>query len=243
MNNIETEKMTTFMTAKKAKEILGVHIQTLYNWERLGKIETIRTAGGHRMYNVKKYLETYANPNYEETDTNDKHNDKHNNNEIQNNKTDNEINDKTDNKIKNKIKNNKDKLNICYIRVSTLSQKNDLERQRKFMVDKYPTYEIIEDIGSGINFNRKGLRKIIKLAISGKINKLVVAYKDRLTRFGYELIEDLIKDYSDGNIIIEDSKEIKKEPKEELVEDVLQILNVYTAKMNELQKYSKNTEK
>ena len=239
MNNIKTEKMTTFMTAKKAKEILGVHIQTLYNWERSGKIETIRTAGGHRMYNVKKYLETYANPNYEETDTNDKHNDKHNNNEIQNNKTDN----KTDNEIDNKIKNNKDKLNICYIRVSTLSQKNDLERQRKFMVDKYPTYEIIEDIGSGINFNRKGLRKIIKLAISGKINKLVVAYKDRLTRFGYELIEDLIKDYSDGNIIIEDSKEIKKEPKEELVEDVLQILNVYTAIMNGLRKYSKNTEK
>ena len=230
MNNIETEKMTTFMTAKKAKEILGVHIQTLYNWERSGKIETIRTAGGHRMYNVKKYLETYANPNYEETDTNN-----NNNNENQNNKTDNELDNKT--------KNNKDKLNICYIRVSTLSQKNDLERQRKFMINKYPTYEIIEDIGSGINFNRKGLRKIIKLAISGKINKLVVAYKDRLTRFGYELIEDLIKDYSDGNIIIEDSKEIKKEPKEELVEDVLQILNVYTAKMNGLRKYSKNTEK
>jgi putative resolvase len=72
----------------------------------------------------------------------------------------------------------------------------------------------------------------------------VVAYKDRLTRFGYELIEDLIKDYSNGNIIIEDSKEIKKEPKEELVEeDVLQILNVYTSKMNGLRKYSKNNEK
>lgn len=245
MNNIETEKMTTFMTAKKAKEILGVHIQTLYNWERSGKIETIRTAGGHRMYNVKKYLETYANPNYEEMYIIDNYT--NTNNENQNDKIDNEIDNKTDNKIdnkiKNKIKNNKDKLNICYIRVSTLSQKNDLERQRKFMVDKYPTYEIIEDIGSGINFNRKGLRKIIKLAISGKINKLVVAYKDRLTRFGYELIEDLIKDYSDGNIIIEDSKEIKKEPKEELVEDVLQILNVYTAKMNGLRKYSKNNEK
>ncbi len=72
----------------------------------------------------------------------------------------------------------------------------------------------------------------------------MVAYKDRLTRFGYELIEDLIKDYSNGNIIIEDSKEIKKEPKEELVEeDVLQILNVYTSKMNGLRKYSKNNEK
>ena len=106
------------------------------------------------------------------------------------------------------------------------------------MTKKYPKYEVIEDIGSGINFNRKGLRKIIKLGIEGKISKLVVAYKDRLTRFGFELIEDLIKEYSNGEIIIENEKE-EKEPKEELVEDVLQILNVYTAKMNGLRKYNK----
>ena len=109
------------------------------------------------------------------------------------------------------------------------------------MKEKYKNYMMIEDIGSGINFNRKGLRNIIKLAIEGKINKLVVAYKDRLTRFGFELIEDLIKDYSNGEIIIENSK-LDKEPKEELVEDVLQILNVYTAKINSMRKYSlKNT--
>ena len=96
--------------------------------------------------------------------------------------------------------------------------------------------EIIEDIGSGINFNRKGLRKIIKLGIEGKINKLVVAYKDRLTRFGFDLIEDLLKEYSNCEIVIENDK-INKEPKEELVDDVLQILNVYTAKMNGLRKY------
>jgi predicted site-specific integrase-resolvase len=109
------------------------------------------------------------------------------------------------------------------------------------MKEKYKNYMMIEDIGSGINFNRKGLRNIIKLAIEGKINKLVVAYKDRLTRFGFELIEDLIKDYSNGEIIIENSK-LDKEPKEELVEDVLQILNVYTAKINGMRKYSlKNT--
>jgi predicted site-specific integrase-resolvase len=104
------------------------------------------------------------------------------------------------------------------------------------MIKKYPNYEIIEDIGSGINFNRKGLRKIIKLGIEGKINKLIVAYKDRLTRFGFELIEDLIKEYSNGEIIIENEKD-EKEPKDELVDDVLQILNVYTAKMNGLRKY------
>ena len=108
-----------------------------------------------------------------------------------------------------------------------------LEHQREYMMKKYKNYEVIEDIGSGINFNRKGLRKIIKLGIEGKINKLVVAYKDRLTRFGFELIEDLLKEYSNSEIIIEN----KKEPTEELVDDVLQILNVYTAKMNGLRKY------
>lgn len=74
------------------------------------------------------------------------------------------------------------------------------------MKNLYPDYNIIEDIGSGINFNRKGIRKIIDLAINGKINKIVVAYKDRLTRFGFELIEDLVKKYSDGTIEIINKK-------------------------------------
>ena len=70
----------------------------------------------------------------------------------------------------------------------------------------YPDYNIIEDVGSGINFNRKGIRKIIDLAISGKINKIVVAYKDRLTRFGFELIEYMVKKYSNGTIEIINKK-------------------------------------
>lgn len=208
-----------YVSPKRAKEILGVHAQTLYNWEKKGKIDTIRTAGGQRMYNVDKYLRTYGDPNYDD-----------------------KINVDENDKIKVYDNEKKDRVNICYIRVSTLNQKDDLVRQKKYMQEKYPTYELIEDIGSGINFNRKGLRKIIKYAINGKINKLVVAYKDRLTRFGFDLIEDLIKEYSKGEVIIEDEKETKKEPKEELVEDVLQILNVYTAKLNGLRKYSKKKE-
>ena len=70
----------------------------------------------------------------------------------------------------------------------------------------YPDYNIIEDVGSGINFNRKGIRKIIDLAISGKINKIVVAYKDILTRFVFELIEDMLKKYSNGTIEIINKK-------------------------------------
>jgi predicted site-specific integrase-resolvase len=105
------------------------------------------------------------------------------------------------------------------------------------MLKRYPKHVLIEDIGSGMNFNKRGIRKIIKLAIEGKIDELVVAYKDRLTRFGYDLIEDLIKDYSNGKIIIL-HKDKDSEPEQELVKDVLQIMNIFVAKMNGLRKYS-----
>ncbi len=143
----------------------------------------------------------------------------------------------TKNIDENEIENeNIEKLKIIYTRVSSISQKDDLERQKNYMQKRYPNHLLIEDIGSGLNFNRRGLRKIIKYAISGKIEEIVVAYKDRLTRFGFELIEDLIKEYSGGKIIIlHKNKDL--EPEEELVKDMLQIMNIFTAKMNGLRKY------
>lgn len=195
-----------YVGGKQACKILGVHVQTLYNWEKKGLLDIVRSPGGKRFYNVEKYLQE-------------------NNIDASKNTNSNEV-------IETKEK-------ICYIRVSTSGQKDDLKRQRDYMHQKYKRYTIVEDIGSGINFNRRGLRKIIDMAIDGKIDELVVAHRDRLTRFGFDLIEDLIKKYSNGKIIIDDDKENKREPKDELVEDVLQILNVYTAKMNGLRKYKK----
>jgi predicted site-specific integrase-resolvase len=122
--------------------------------------------------------------------------------------------------------------------VSSLGQKDDLERQKEKLISLYPNHQLITDIGSGMNMNRIGLRKIIDKAIEGKINEVVVVYKDRLCRFGYELVEDIIKKYSNGKIVIV-SKDEKKEPKEELVEDVLQIMNIFVAKINGMRKYKK----
>jgi predicted site-specific integrase-resolvase len=206
--------MNKYIGKKETLEILGISAMTLLKIEKENKIEIIKTIGGHRKYNVEKFI----NDNKKESEKIEK---------IDNIKK--KDNDQESNK-------KKERKNICYVRVSTVGQKSDLEHQKAYMKEKYKDYEIIEDIGSGINFNRKGLKKIIKLGINGNINKLVVAYKDRLTRFGFELIEEIIKEYSNGEIIIENDKKIK-EPEEELVYDVLQILNVYTAKMNGLRKY------
>lgn len=202
-----------YVSGKKASQILGVHYRTLYQWEEKGWIDTLRTPSNKRMYNVKKYLE----------DNKNKKNKKY----------------KEKNDVEN-IDKLEGKINICYARVSSLGQKEDLERQKEMLKTAYPKHILIEDIGSGMNLNKRGIRKIIKLAISGKIAEVVVAYKDRLTRVGYELIEDLIKEYSNGEIKILHKKESNKENKEEeLVRDVLEIMNIYVAKINGMRKYKK----
>jgi predicted site-specific integrase-resolvase len=205
--------MEEYVSGSKASKILGVHQRTLYNWDEQKLIETIRTPGGKRLYNVKKYL---AN--------------------IEKNKSKEEIKEMKQNKIKENIDNTNRK--IIYARVSSSGQINDLERQVELLKEKYPNYELIKDVGSGMNMNRRGLRKIIDYAIMGEIKEVVIVYKDRLTRYGYDLIEYLINKYSNGKITIMNNDK-KKEIKEELVEDVLQIMNIFVAKINGLRKYKK----
>jgi len=126
--------------------------------------------------------------------------------------------------------------NICYCRVSSNKQKDDLKRQIDFMQNQYPYHEIITDIASGLNYNRPGLQKIIKYAINGDINEVVIAYKDRLARFGYELIEWIIKENSNGKITIINNNE-ETTPMVEISKDIITIMNVYVAKINGLRKY------
>ena len=122
--------------------------------------------------------------------------------------------------------------------MSSSKQKEDLKRQIEVMKKLYLTFELISDMGSCLNLNRIWLKTIIDYAIKKKIEILVIAYKDRLARFGYDLIERLIKDYSNGEIKIENQSE-EKTPIEELTKDIVSIMNVYVAKMNGLRKYKK----
>ena len=82
----------------------------------------------------------------------------------------------------------------------------------------------------------EGLREIMEIAIDGKLGELVIAYKDRLARFGYEMIEWIIEKYSQGKITVvyEDEEET---PEEEITKDIIQIMNVYVAKINGRRKY------
>jgi putative resolvase len=130
------------------------------------------------------------------------------------------------------------KRKICYCRVSSNHQKDDLERQISLVKDLYPNHELISEVGSGLNFKRKGFLKCLDYAIKGELGELVVVYKDRLCRFGYEMVEHLVTTYSEGRIIIINKTE-EKTPLEEITEDILSIMNIYTAKINGLRKYKK----
>ena len=129
------------------------------------------------------------------------------------------------------------KIKVCYCRVSTSHQVDDLDRQVEYMKEKYPDFELITDEGSGINFERKGLQKIIDYAISGVLDTLAVSYKDRLCRIGYSLIEYILTKYSNTKIIIEAEK--PETVNKEIANDLMQIITVYTAKMNGMISYKR----
>jgi predicted site-specific integrase-resolvase len=185
--------MENYKTPKEASKILGVHWQTLRNWDANGTIETKRMPGGKRLYNVNKYLE------------------------------------------ENNLLSKNTKKNICYCRVSSIEHKTELQRQKDLMKKLYPDYEIIEDVSEGLNYNRPGLNKILKFALDKDINELVITHKDILCSFGFVLIENIIKESSNGKITVVNILETSSQ--EELTKDIVNIMNIFNTKLNSLQKH------
>ena len=103
--------------------------------------------------------------------------------------------------IKN-IRTSSNRRKIIYARVSTRKQADNLGRQSDFLREKFPEHTLISDIGSGINFKRKGLNTILDYAIAGDLEEVVVTHKDRLCRFGFGLFEKLFERLSNAKIVV-----------------------------------------
>ena len=197
---------------KQLADKLKVSKETLRLWAESGKIKVTKTDGGHRRY---------------------------------------VYNDDTDKK--------ETKLKFIYTRVSSKKQQSDLERQIKYLQKLYPDHRVISDIGSGkiflkqifsiknkisidilffsgLNFNRKGLNNLLEAIVTGTVEEVVVAHKDRLCRFGFELIENLCKYFSTTLTIVDDKG--GKSQTDELAEDLLSIITVFTARFYGQRKYS-----
>ncbi len=126
------------------------------------------------------------------------------------------------------------KKTVIYSRVSSHDQKSDLKRQSEDLLEyckkkEFDEIEIIEEIGSGMNYRKRGLRKLIAGVIKGEIKRIVVNFKDRLMRFGSEILSHLcaLKQVE----IIEVSEPATKTFEQQLVNDVLMIMTVYTSKI------------
>ncbi len=125
------------------------------------------------------------------------------------------------------------KINIIYSRVSSHGQKNDLINQEKYLQDycknnNISNIESIKDLGSGINFKKPGLKKLIKLIITYQVGTIYLTYKDRLLRFGSELIFSICEEFNTKVVIIHQEEETFNE---KLSKDLLEIITVFSSRL------------
>jgi predicted site-specific integrase-resolvase len=139
---------------------------------------------------------------------------------------------KTQSEIKNRT-------TVLYARVSSPHQVEDLNRQveylQTFCKEKYQSAELIKDIGSGLNWKRKGLETLLERIHEGDIEQVVVTYKDRLCRFGYELFEWICQKHDTKIVVlnkVSETSETETDRTKELAEDLFSIVTVFVAKNN-----------
>ena len=200
----------SFLSTTKACKYLGVGRDTLTRWEEDGTIKCYRTKPGitgHKRYDISTFKGW------------DKLKD-----------------GQPAVKEEQKTIVPKEEKGVCYCRVSTRSQSDDLKRQVEFMQSKYPNFTIIRDFGSGINWKRKGLLELLRGAIEGDFQTVVVSHRDRLTRFGFELFEWLFNYYRVQLVVLDSSVGSKES---ELCKDLLSIVHVFSCRANGARRYKK----
>lgn len=138
-------------------------------------------------------------------------------------------------KIKPELFHNNDitRKTIAYARVSSHDQKADLERQKQvlelYCARQGWTFEVIADLGSGMNYHKKGLKRLLSEVLTGKIGRLVIGHKDRLLRFGAELVFAICSAKNVEVVILNQGEDTTFE--EDLAKDVLEIITVFSARL------------
>lgn len=127
-----------------------------------------------------------------------------------------------------------ERLTLNYARVSSHDQKEDLVRQtevlEQFCTAKGWEYETIQDLGSGLNYKKKGLKKLLKLILTNQVERLVLTHKDRLLRFGTELVFMMCDEFNTEVVIINKTKE-ERSFESELVTDMIELVTVFSARL------------
>ncbi len=189
--------MNKIISIGQAAKLLGVHVQTLRNWEKSGKLKPDSISpGGTRRYNSDTIMRISGKelPQIEKDD----------------------------------------RVTIAYARVSSQDQKEDLKRQAQvlelYCAEHGYKYELITDLGSGMNYYKKGLTTLISRILDDGVKRLVLTHKDRLLRFGAELIFSICEAKGVEVVIINRGEE-EASFEEDLAKDVLEIITVFSARL------------
>jgi len=200
--NVDTNR---FLSVSKAAKHFGVCQTTIRKWNDSGLIQSYRINGsliGHRRIDIESFRGKIEGiPSTSHANLCDN-------------------TQSTKPKIRGAI----------YCRVSSSHQKDDLARQITHLQQLYPEYEIFKDIASGINFKRQGFLKLIEKSIKGDLDEIVVAHKDRFSRFAFDFIEWILQQYSVKLLVLD--KETHKSTEQELADDLLSIVHVFSCRQN-----------
>lgn len=190
--------MDRLLTLDETKNLLGVSKSTLQRWDREGRLVAQRTDGGHRRYRQSEIERLIGESSGEKRAL-------------------------------------KDVVVATYARCSTQDQKQhgDIDRQSARLFEycakkKYRVEYIIKDVGSGLNDRRKGFVQLCNLVVSGKINRVVIEHKDRLTRFQFNLIEFFFRSYG---VTIEVTGKKEHTEQEEFVNDMMMLIASFSGKL------------
>ena len=150
-------------------------------------------------------------------------------------------------KVKTKVVNRKkfylvedstdnDRLNVIYCRVSNTKQKEDLERQERILreycvANGFKPDKVISEIASGMNENRKGINDLIELIIEHKVDKVVISYKDRLTRFGFDYFKNIFSEFGVEIVVLDEIEETNSDFQKELANDLISIIHHFSMKL------------
>ncbi|BBD73111.1 IS607 family transposase [Sulfodiicoccus acidiphilus] len=118
---------------------------------------------------------------------------------------------------------------VLYARVSSSTQKDELVNQVKYLEENVKDYDqVITDVGSGLNVKRRGFLKLLRMILDNEVSKVVIAYPDRLVRFGLEIIEEVCKAHNCEIVVLNKEDET---PEQELMEDLISILVSFSGKL------------
>lgn len=129
---------------------------------------------------------------------------------------------------------------VIYARVSSQNQKDDLNNQIEFLrqfanANGWIVDEIITDIGSGLNYNRKNWNNLLKACFDRQVSHIIIAHKDRFVRFGFDWFENFLKDQCGTNITIVNNEKLS--PEKEMIQDLISIIHVFSCRIYGLRKY------